>query len=312
MAKKSPGLSMESPNKPDTCFILGLSQRCGTNFVYRLLNQHRRCIAPGPIWEDFLISRVQRLAEYVDGVYEDWDEKEWGFESTLGGKYRLDHLLGEAIGEFLRLQLDPENGESPFLRNNKRPEDIRYLLTKTPSPEGIVHFHRFFPNAKLILLVRDGRSVVESMVSSFGASYKEMMKVWRDNAIMIDQFRSHAPRDTNQYLIVKYEDLVLRKHESVKSILSFLNLDPREYDFAAAESIGITGSSSLMRDHETLHWRPQVQTAEFDPVFRYRDWSPSMHARFNLIAGEQMKIFGYELEPKRTWHLLHAIRHRIV
>ena len=156
---------MNSSQVPKICFILGISQRSGTNFLYRILNLHPHCAGPGPIWEDCFLLHADALSAFADGMYDQWDSS-WGVEDKLGGSPILLQCLGEALENVLRKQLYPRDKRITESQGINKSEEIKVLLTKTPSAVGIDRFWDLFPDAKLILLVRDGRAVVESMVAS--------------------------------------------------------------------------------------------------------------------------------------------------
>ena len=60
------------------------------------------------------------------------------------------------------------------------------------------------------------------------------------------------------------------------------------------------GSSELRKMRQgnvdgEIHWRSAQLELGFDPIGRFKDWSPERHRCFNAIAGEEMRAFGYEL-----------------
>ena len=67
---------------------------------------------------------------------------------------------------------------------------------------------QLFPQARLLILVRDGRSVVESTVKSFGTSYELSMQRWAEAARIILEFQKNNQNKSGNFLIVRYEDLL--------------------------------------------------------------------------------------------------------
>ena len=140
---------MSSLSRPDPIFILGIMPRSGTNFLWDLLRLHPQC-APGrsPIAEDFFLEHSDHLVEYVNQVQAAWDPL-WGeFESRI--EDRLAAALGEGLVSFLWVKRD------------------RRLLAKSPSVRNLHRFFTFWPDARLVILIRDGRSVVQSCMRTFG------------------------------------------------------------------------------------------------------------------------------------------------
>ena len=44
-------------------------------------------------------------------------------------------------------------------------------MTKSPSVAHLDRFFAFFPRARLLILVRDGRSVAQSAIDTFGVEF---------------------------------------------------------------------------------------------------------------------------------------------
>jgi hypothetical protein len=139
-------------------FILGLMQRTGTVFLSDLLALHPDCALPAPLWEDFLLAQADELIRYADVLIAGW-----GTNLSLPPDQIPDPL--PALGSGLVSMLSGMAG-------GKR------LITKTPSVRNLEFFFRLFPTAHLVILVRDGRAVVESAVRSWGLSYGLTMRRW--------------------------------------------------------------------------------------------------------------------------------------
>ncbi len=296
--------------EPKICFILGISQRSGTNFLYRVLNLHPHCAGPGPVWEDCFLQHADALATFAENMYDQWDSG-WEVENKLGGPKVLVRCFGEAIEKFLRQQLSPQNIKITESQGIKKTEAIKVFLTKTPSALGLERFLDLFPEAKLILLVRDGRAVVESMTSSFGGGYERATVKWRDNAERMNQFlKSHEGKKGN-FLLIKYEDMIRDEKHTLSRIFDFLELDQSVFNFDDLKSLGITGSSELRNNEGAVHWQRREKTADFNPLARAEMWSQKRHERFNWTAGKQMEEFGYALRPIKTSPIIYRFRNMV-
>jgi Sulfotransferase family len=260
----------------DPIFILGIMPRSGTNFLMELLCLHPRCApARDPVKEDFFVEESDHLLAYVRDVHLRWDPM-WGtFDDAL--LQRLYASLGDGLLSFLWVERD------------------RRLVAKTPSVRHIDRFFTFFPRARLIILVRDGRSVVHSCVSTLGWDFDRASKGWAAAADEIRRFELSRPSGDDCYLLVRYEDLLDDLSGSLSNILRFLDLDQEEFDFDAAATVPVRGSSSYFGSGRTsVHWDPVPKGPDFDPKERWRSWSPDLHERFEWIAGRQLRYFGYE------------------
>lgn len=274
-----------------TIFILGILQRSGTNFLNDLLLLHPDCGAPAPIWENFLVTHADLLVRYANLVYRRWDPA-WGVDEYL--KDSLCKHLGDGITSFLT-----------SLTDKKR------LVTKTPSVRNLSCFFTLFPKAHLIVMIRDGREVVESGVKSFGWDYEASSRWWAEAAADILSFNQVTKGSDFKYLIVRYEELCSNLKGELSRILDFLDLDTKTYDFDAAENLPIRGSSIFRGGRDSIHWEPVKKTSSFTPLFRSNHWSRAMHERFNWIAGKYMMQFGYELKQVENYKLLWVLWNRI-
>jgi len=266
-------------------FIMGIMPRSGTVWLRQLLLQHPRCAGTSP-WEDWLIPYAHWLKYYVHSVYRHWEprdevRKEW---------------LYEALGKGLLSVWDGRTG-------SKR------LVTKTPSVKNLDLFFKFFPQAYLLVLVRDGRAVVESAVRSFGIDYETGTRQWARAARAILRFRHDSENAADRMLLVRYEDLYSNLEAELRRILEFVHLPVEEYDFGTARSLPVRGSSTVSRPGSTqVHWMPMEKTVEFQPLSRWRHWTRFRHERFNWIAASYLEAFGYKpvriAGPRAPWAIL--------
>jgi hypothetical protein len=258
-------------------FILGILKRSGTNHLHDLLRLHPEVVAPAPVWEDHALREGHRLAAYAAAVRRRWNP-EWG----VGAKEEAELLrrLGDGVLAFL---------------GARAPEGR--LLTRTPSVENLALFPALFPEAKLVILVRDGRALVESGVRSFGWRYESRFRRWAHAARAVLAFNAEqAP--AGRHRIVRYEDLVTRLEPTLAELLRFLDLDPSRFDFARAATLPLRGSSTLRSPAEgPLDWKPVEKPAGFDPLARFADWSPALHERFEWLAGRELRALGYAAPP---------------
>lgn len=271
-------------------FILGVTPRSGTNFLMDLLLLHPMCArGRAPVNEDFFLENADVLVEFVTRVTESWDRM-WG-EVTPDVLLAFERGLGEGLISFL--------GADPHRR----------LVTKTPSVRNLELFSTFFPTAKLLILMRDGRSVVQSCIDSFGWEFDRAARMWRAGARAIARFQS-AATSPEDFRVVRYEDLIDDLRPNLTEILSFVGLDPGPYDLDRAERLPVRGSSFFHGPGRSdVHWDPVEKDAGFDPVERWHGWREDRQARFDWIAGPELDLFGYPRRD-RSWDVRDVLRHR--
>jgi hypothetical protein len=273
-------------------FILGIMPRSGTNFLWDLLCLHPDC-APGrpPIREDFFLEASDHLLGYTSAVRAWWDPN-WGhFDDVVMDEFHRS--LGDGLISFLWVDRD------------------RRLVTKTPSVRHLDRFFRFFPNAYLIILVRDGRSVAQSAMASFGWDLDRAARQWAEAAETIRSFTGQRRHGNERSLIVRYEDVFRDPKGHLQEVLRFLDLDEHTFDFHSAATLPVRGSSFYFGPgRDSLHWEPVTRGSNFDPTETWRTWTREMHERFEWLAGEQLRYLGYESYAPRVDRWSRVVQHR--
>jgi hypothetical protein len=278
----------------DPIFILGIMPRSGTNYLWDLVCLHPHCgQARSPIREDFFLEASDHLLAYTKEVREWWDPM-WG--SLDEGLMEVFHeSLGEGLVSFLWVDRQ------------------RRLVTKSPSVRHIDRFFKFFPRARLLVLVRDGRSVVQSSMATFGWDFDRAARQWAAAADEIRRFELSGRSLASRWMLVRYEDLLNDLEGSLSRVFRFLELDEKVFDLEAASSLPVRGSSFFLGlGHDSIHWEPVEKDADFDPRERWRSWSPRLHERFEWIAGRQLRYLGYEDADNPIQATRSVIRHRIL
>jgi hypothetical protein len=174
------------------------------------------------------------------------------------------------------------------------PDEQRRVVSKTPSMDNLDLVDRLFPDARLILLIRDGRAVVESGMKSFNWTFEAATRRWADAARNLARF-DEAHRGTGlRYRILRYEDLYSQPEVELPRLHDFLGLAPTAAKLADLADIPVRGSS-VKGEAARVHWAAVAKPAGFNPLERFSHWSPAQHARFNWLAGDAMALFGYDL-----------------
>ncbi|MCI0360079.1 MAG: sulfotransferase [Planctomycetaceae bacterium] len=265
------------PAGPDRAiFIIGIEHRSGTNFLNDLLALHEDCCRPTTIGEDFLLHNADHLRRYAAALHQSWNP-DWRASAPVAD---IGAALGRGLLSILEAQAD---------RSAPR------ILTKTPRADRLGLFPWLFPDHPLLIIVRDGRSLVESAVRSFGWTYGKAIERWARGARRILEFDRDQRDGSCRYLIVRYEDLVTGLESELRRILAFLRLDPAGYDFAAAAALPVRGSSMLKTEGKQLHWTPVNKSKDFRPLERASNWTARQNRTFLRQAGHLQELLGYSL-----------------
>jgi protein-tyrosine sulfotransferase len=260
--------------RADPIFIHGILPRSGTNFLWDLLLLHADCApAREPVREDLFLDHSDHLTAFVKAVWAAWDPR-WG-DFAPDVPERLHAALGEGLVSFLWT------------------DQRRRLVTKSPSVRHLGRFFAFYPWARLLILVRDGRSVVQSSMDTFGWDFDRACRAWADAADEIRRFQQVQTARSDRWRLVRYEDLVDDAEGQLRSILEFLGLDPTRYDFEAARNLPVRGSSAFGRQGGGVHWGPVSKDVTFAPKERWGSWPAEQLERFDWLAGAQLRSLGY-------------------
>lgn len=276
---------MKSDTNPGIIFILGIKMRSGTNFLSDLLCQHPHCF-PNTIKEDYSLLYARHLIDYADAFY---SRMPMIFKVQASPKTLLYRSLGLGLLNYFNDNMI--NTSKPYKSSRVAGRPAR-IVTKTPSVENLAFFESLFPEMPLLIVVRDGRDVVESNVKSFETDYEAEMNEWAAAAQTILNFTARMKDSDQPYMLIKYEDLFLNTKDAIAEILKFLDLELSQYDFSMVDDLPVRGSSEL-RDEGRLHWKPVEKTSDFNPIGRWHGWSPDLIDRFEGVAGNHLRALGY-------------------
>lgn len=256
--------------QPRLTFLLALNGRSGTNYLMNLLTQHPAVAgADTPLWEDYILHESHHLRAFVDGVYAHWSRVTAGL-----AKPSIKNVLEESLGEQLRLFVS-------------RGIDEPMVVLKSPTIGNVGNLYRFFPDAKLVILLRDGRDVAASGMRSFGWTLQMAVMAWAKAADELQAFCKQFPQDGR--LIVHFEDLVRQLEGTLQRIFEYLDLDANTYDWQNDVMQHVVGSSDLRKNGGELHWDPVSKEPTFRPVGRWKEWSEEQKTFFEENAGRQLR-----------------------
>jgi hypothetical protein len=272
--------------------LLSACPRSGSNYLENLLLLHPQC-RRSKVPEDFFLANSETLLNFCRSVADSWDD--WWLE-RLGGPSRLAMHIGTAL---LRFAYPAPEGEDPG-------GDL-HLVLRSPTTEGIATATILFPDARVLVVVRNGPATVESGHRSFRWPYEEAMLAWRQSVRRILSYL--ASIDGPRCYLVRFEDLTADPARAITRILVFLGLDPATYPFNRVDGIPVFGSSSFGRTNgERVHWRPVPKDASFDPLARAQSWPLHRLVRFSWLAGAEQRRLGYPVHPLslmgRVWNVV--------
>lgn len=278
-----PGISQQAidaaglargPGRGAAVLVHGIMPRSGTVYVGELLRLHPDLHAfPNQVWEFPLLQQMPRILKLGK-------EFLWSYEQNRGkiGERDFLPLLGSGLMAYLHQGV---------------PAGKRMLL-KVPSVERLDRFYDVFPHEHLLVLVRDGRDVVQSTLKTWPQLRFWMVCLrWRRAAQMVLACDKRYSQLTEGYWLARYEDAVSDPEGFVREACRRFGLDENSYPFERIGSIRVHGSSTH-RPQGRVDWAPTAKGRAFQPVGRWQSWSPTKRWIFSRLAGQALLELGYE------------------
>jgi hypothetical protein len=251
----------------DKFFIVGCP-RSGTTMLQQALNRHSRIAIP----------------------------PETAFFSMLAYSKRIQHEHLQRIKEDLEIDLP---SASTRLRRSLEArafyDEMARLYVERLHKPNVTHFgektnehlsrlnriRRVFPNAKVILMVRDGRDVALSLRSLPWTSRDVNVNfaLW----LYCYRLQKNAQRRGDLSLLcVRYEDLVKEPDRELRAILAFLGLPYEPWvvkgedhmtGVPAWEHLWKSRAAERIRSHRTGLWRQELSVAQLGILEHWGGWA---------------------------------------
>lgn len=276
-------------------FVVG-HPRSGTTLLRLILNAHPRIVIPPEAHVASFFRRLKRKYGELDSevrlrrVAERIADKErmleWGFPREQMVERLMQADPRDASGLFAALMSLWTEKEGKPRWGEKTPGTYRFL------PE----VDAWFPDCKVIHIVRDGRDVaISCLTPPFSDNYDkgnvyEVAVRWR-HAI---QCCRRAQRDLlgpERYLELRYEDLTAEPEQHVRRICEFLDedFDPAMLDFHKSSK------RNVARGDASFHART-AEKVNRGRVERWRnDADRAFVCGFEGVARKELLEFGYPL-----------------
>ena len=265
-------------------FISGV-QRSGTTLLAVMLSNHREILMERRAMAFQIISTFRSMYDILpfnmDVAQSDF--LQWLTESDSNS--RLSELLdinllnkSTSISKWIEQSIDQK-----LLQNNKT-----VWGDKSPNLE---HYYNdvqmIMPNAKMIHIVRDGRSVAYSMNSRASTHLLLSAQRWvegNSRALINQQIVGE-----DRYLIIKYEDLLTAPDKSLRKVCLFIGIDFDERILQATDEQITEGQNYVKQQLDKSKidkWKEQLTSTEIRKI--------------EEIQGPGLRKLGYRLETPST------------
>jgi len=235
-------------------FIIGVP-RSGTTLLYRFLTQH-----PEIGWfsketlKKFLTDDYMNFVHLRRRIYGllsipyPMDEFTARFFSTMNYPIEAGYLWNKTFQKNWECKVAEKNLvtlKQTIVETLDEQKKERFLSKVPKNSIRVLAINKYFPDSKFIHIIRDGRSVVNSMLRRavenplgyFGIPLKtndEKMTVVEKHTlqwiqVINDIRKASTSLEKNQYLEIKYEDLIKKPARNLSIITKFCELSPFGY-----------------------------------------------------------------------------------
>lgn len=281
------------PTRDAPPVFIGAAPRSGTTLLRTMLNSHPELAIPREThilvdgyrtraeWGDLRdVDNRRRLARWVvEREHSQYRQLTADPDELVASMVAAPPTLGSVLGAGFRLYAD-RHGKPRW--GDKRPSIVLNLDA----------VYAMFPDAQFVNLVRDPRAVVAS-IRRVGRRHgwdayglPGATDTWERSIRAADRWRKRLGPD--QFLEVRYEDLVTEPAATLGQIVEFLDLDA-------------AGLDAMLRHHETADIHNRTMHALVSkPVTteRLRAWEQALRPKeiafVESVVGEGMRRYGYE------------------
>ncbi|MCH2159025.1 MAG: sulfotransferase [Oleiphilaceae bacterium] len=303
-------------NSPSPFFEIGVA-RSGTTLLSLMLDSHPKIAVPYE--SHFFVD----LAKNEEQVYTDL-EREAGriklIKWMLAQRYVREWDYVPTIDEFdlCKCTTIPRMIDQLFAAY-ARAKGKTIWGDKTPLYISHIDIlHRYFPNAKYIHVIRDGRDVALSLTEQwFGPNdFYSAIKYWEKHVTIGRKMLAMLPKE--QVFELKLEDLVISPNEKLNEICSFLEVPYsktmlQNYTKEAKKKVGKDRSNRL---HASLSEVPKIENvtkwpAKLDRGSQAIAWEVAGQTLEDLGYPSGQKTSGYKLLKKIGYKSNEFIKNRI-
>jgi LPS sulfotransferase NodH len=290
-------------------FIVGCP-RSGTTILAKILNNHSQIASATEI---HFFNHLCTLKKY------DWTNLDEDFLKRFFNETRVEDfcsLLKLSFEEFKEQfeQTTIDTKLDQISQNQKRIFDTMMLILlkkkqktfcceKTPqhllSVERILEIYK---DAKIIHLIRDGRDTVNSLIKMpwRPEGLLNNSRFWKKYAKLGMEIKNKICHQTENYIDIKYEDLLLNPEESIKKLTNFIGVEFEETMLSNKLSNQKETNSNIFSSWESS-WKHKAME-ELDST-RVGAWQKELSEKdqtlLNWHLKKELAALGYETQESK-------------
>lgn len=262
-------------NKDMPLIFIGGMPRSGTTLMRAMLDAHPlvRCGEETRVIPRILAMRFQWEKSAV--------EKKRLMEAGM-----TSEVIDSAISAFI-LEVIAKHGEAAPRLCNKDPFTLK----------SSIYLKQLFPNARFLLLIRDGRAVVHSIITrkvtitGFDlTSYSKCLKKW--NQAMESMYSQCVQVGPSRCMPVYYEKLVLHPEFWMRKILDFLDLEWDDRVLHHEEYIGKPGGISISKTERSTD--QVIQPVNLEALSKWVGKMPKDVVQDMHKIAPMLSVLGYD------------------
>lgn len=262
-------------NKEMPLIFIGGMPRSGTTLMRAMLDAHPlvRCGEETRVIPRILAMRFQWEKSAV--------EKKRLMEAGM-----TSEVIDTAISAFI-LEVIAKHGEAAPRLCNKDPFTLK----------SSIYLKQLFPNARFLLLIRDGRAVVHSIITrkvtitGFDlTSYSKCLKKW--NQAMESMYSQCIQVGPSRCMPVYYEKLVLQPEYWMRKILEFLDLEWDNRVLHHEEYIGKPGGISISKTERSTD--QVIQPVNLEALSKWVGRMPKDVVQDMPKIAPMLSVLGYD------------------
>lgn len=293
--------SRKFPMREKPIFIIG-NNRSGTSLLRLMLTCHEEIVIPPEshfmLWNydkyhdwkptygyDFLLSDI-----FASTKFETWELSRFELKKFLESRNPLSY--SEVVAD-IYIYYGVKHNKNAILWGDKNSLWVEKLPT----------LYLLFRRARFIHIIRDGRDIAASYIGlnhfsgeknkyfpKLPSKIDQIAELWNNNINSIAKFLSSLPKQN--YVEIKYEDLICNNKATIDKLLNFLNLHPSSSVFLYHEINKVKN----YEPKEFLNWKEKLnEPLDRSNIGKYKqELKPAEITLFEHIATEALTKYGYK------------------